>query len=167
MSPKHLYTKLSLPGIITCLLIFTGLFGPWLTYGFNSYSTLNPKTRTGQLKYHSIIELNPLFGSFYKDGILLERDWLMSPGLDLASLLLIVSASLSILEYKFKWAHFMLFIVSSLGFMMFFMSIGGGISIGVLTRVGWGLYITGLSLLSLFVISFRDLSRNSISRYMD
>lgn len=167
MSIKPLFNKLSPPGIIVSLLILSGLFGPWLTYGFDSYSTINPKTHTGQLNYHSMIELNPLFGSIYKDNILLERNWFMSPGLDLAGLLFIIAASLSILEYEFKWAHFILFIVSSLGFMMFFMSIGRGISIGVFTKVGWGLYITGLSLLLLFIVSFREMSRNSISRYMD
>ena len=103
----------------------------------------------------------------YKDDIVVERYWFISPGINLAGLLLAISASLSIFKYNSSWAHFILFIVASLGIIVFFLSIGRGISIGVFTKVGWGLDLTGFGLLVLFIVSFREMSRNNVSRFMD
>ena len=167
MSKKLLYNKISIQGVLVSIIILLGLFGPWLTYSFDSYSTINPETKTGQINYHSKIELNPLFGSMYKDDIVVERYWFISPGINLAGLLLAISASLSIFKYNSSWAHFILFIVASLGIIVFFLSIGRGISIGVFTKVGWGLDLTGFGLLVLFIVSFREMSRNNVSRFMD
>ena len=167
LSKKLLYNKISIQGILVSIIILLGLFGPWLTYSFDSYSTFNPETKTGQINYHSKVEVNPLFGSMYKDDILVERYWFISPGINLAGLLLAISASLSIFKYNSSWAHFILFIVASLGIIVFFLSIGRGISIGVFTKVGWGLDLTGFGLLILFIVSFREMSRNNVSRFMD
>jgi len=167
LSKKLLYNKISIQGVLVSIIILLGLFGPWLTYSFDSYSTINPETKTGQINYHSKIELNPLFGSMYKDDIVVERYWFISPGINLAGLLLAISASLSIFKYNSSWAHFILFIVASLGIIVFFLSIGRGISIGVFTKVGWGLDLTGFGLLVLFIVSFREMSRNNVSRFMD
>jgi hypothetical protein len=57
--------------------------------------------------------------------------------------------------------------VASLGIIVFFLSVGRGISIGVFTKVGWGLGLTGFGLLVYFVVSIREMSRNYVSRYMD
>ena len=167
MSKKLLYNKISIQGVLVSIIILLGLFGPWLTYSFDSYSTINPETKTGQINYHSKVEVNPLFGSMYKDDILVERYWFISPGINLTGLLLAISASLSIFKYNSSWAHFILFIVASLGIIVFFLSIGRGISIGVFTKVGWGLDLTGFGLLILFIVSFREMSRNNVSRFMD
>jgi len=166
-SKKFLYNKISIQGVLVSIIILLGLFGPWLTYGFDSYSTINPETKTGQINYHSKVELTPLFGSMYKDDILVRRYWFISPGVTLAGLLLSISACLSIFKYNYSWAHFFLFIVASLGIIVFFLSVGRGISIGVLTKVGWGLHLTGFGLLIFFVVSFREMSRTHASRFMD
>jgi hypothetical protein len=164
---KLLYNKISIQGVLVSIVILLGLFGPWLTYGFDSYSTINPESKTGQINYHSRVELTPLFGSMYKDDILVGRYWLISPGLTLAGLLLAISACLSIFKYNSSWVYFILFMVASLGIIVFFLSVGRGISIGVFTKVGWGLGLTGFGLLVYFVVSFREMSRNYVSRYMD
>ena len=121
----------------------------------------------GQLNYHSRVELNPLFGSMFKDDILVERFWFISVGTNVAGLLLAISAILSIFKYNFNFAHFILFIVASLGIIVFFLSVGDGISIGVIHKNRLGLELTGIGLLLLFIVSFREMSRNSISRFMD
>ena len=162
---KKLYNKISIQGVLTFIIILLGLFGPWLTYSFDSYVTLNPETKTGQINYHSKVDLNPLFGSRYEDGLLVGRYWFISPGISLAGLLLAISASLSIFKYSFSLTHFILFIVASLGFIIFFLSVGRGISIGVFTKIGWGLGLTGFGLLVLFVLSLREMS--PVSRFMD
>jgi hypothetical protein len=161
------YRKLSLRGVVASIAILIGLFGPWLIYGFDSYATINPKTNTGQLSYHSIIELNPLFGTIYKDNILLERYWFMSPGLDLAALFLIVSSVLFVFKHRNSWINFLLFLLAIVGFVFFFMSVGDEVSIGVFYKVGWGIYVTGLGLFAMFVVAFLEMSRNSVSRFMD
>ncbi len=167
MLTKFLPKTFIIQGAFVSTLIILGLFGPWLTYSFDSYATLNPDTKTGQINYHSKVELNPLFGSMYKDDTLMERHWFISPGTSLAGLLLVISASLCIFRYNTSWVHFLLFMLASLGITVFFLSIGKGISIGVFTKVGWGLGLTGIGLLVFFVVSFMELSRNNISRFMD
>ena len=103
----------------------------------------------------------------YKDDFLVERYWIITPGVFLAGILLAISAIFSIFKYTSKVAHFLLFIVASLGLLVFFLNVGEGISIGVFTKIGWGIKLTGIGLFLLFVVSFREMNRNSISRYMD
>ena len=167
LSKKLLFNKISIQGVLVFIIILLGLFGPWLTYSFDSYSTLNPETKMGQINYHSKIELTPLFGSRYKDGLLVGRYWFVSPGINLAGLLLAISASLSIFKYSSSLTHFILFIVASLGIIMFFLSVSRGISIGVFTKIGWGLELTGFGLLLFFVLSLREMIRDTVSRFMD
>lgn len=167
VSKKLLINKISVEGALVGIVILLGLFGPWLTYSYDSYATIDPDTRMGQLNYHSRVELNPLFGSMYKDDVLLERYWIITPGIFLAGILLAISATLSVFKYTSSLAHFLLFMVACLGMFVFFLNVGEGISIGVFTKLGWGLKLTGVGLLLLFVVSFREMSRNSLSRYMD
>ena len=167
VSKNLLINKVSIEGALVGIIILLGLFGPWLTYSYDSYATIDPDTKMGQLNYHSKVELNPLFGSMYKDDILVETYWIITPGIFLAGILLAISAILSVFKYNSRLAHFLLFMVASLGMLVFFLNIGDGISIGVFTKLGWGLKLTGLGLLLLFVVSFREMSRNSLSRYMD
>ena len=81
--------------------------------------------------------------------------------------MLMLAAVLSIFRYKQTWVHISLFILSMIGMFFFFMSVGSGISIGVITHVGWGLEVACLGLLILLVVSLRELTKNSISRFVD
>lgn len=164
---KKILKKLNIQGVIVSLLILIGLFGPWLAYSYDSYPSINPETNMGQLNYHSRIELNPLFGSMYKDDVLIGRYLFISVGVSISGVLIAISATLSIFKYNYNWIHFILFTVASTGFILFFLSIGGGISIGVFTKIGWGLKLTGVGILVFFVVSLSELSRDSISRFMD
>jgi Na+-transporting NADH:ubiquinone oxidoreductase subunit NqrB len=111
--------------------------------------------------------LNPLYASIYKDEVLVEKTWFITIGISLAGLMLMLAAVLSIFRYKQTWVHISLFMLSMVGMFFFFMSVGSGISIGIVTHVGWGLEVAGLGLLFLFVVSLRELTRNSISRFVD
>lgn len=167
MTKIFLNNKYNIPGILVVIIIFLGLFGPWLTYSYDSYAIMDPVTKMGQLVYHSKIELNPIFGSIYKDDILVEKTWLVSFGTSIAGLILALSASLSIFNYNNNWVHFILFSFASVGFILFFLSIGNGISFGLFTKIGWGLKVTGVGLLGFFIVSLKEMSRDSISRFMD
>lgn len=164
---NNLHSNLNYKGIIASIFIILGFFSPWLIYYYDPYPTINPETNTGQLEYHSRVELSPLYGSVYKDGKLVERILFISTGLNISFILLSISSILSIFNYNSNWAHFIFFSLNLIGFIMFFMSVGEGISIGVFTKVGRGLFLTGFGMLLSFIISFQELTRNSISRFMD
>lgn len=153
--------------VLVAAIMVAGLFGPWITMGYDSYAKLNPQTRMGEKFYHSWIEFSPFYGSVYKDEALIDRYWFISPGTSLAGLIVAVSAFLGIIRYKANWAHFILFFFALVGVVIFFLNIGEGISIGVFTQIGWGLKLTSLGLLLFFLVSFMELSRNSISRFVD
>ena len=155
LSKNQIYNKINFQGLFVSIIILLGLFGPWLVYSYDSYSTINSETKMGQLNYRSKIELNPLFGSLFTDDILVERIWFVSVGTNMAGLLLIISVILSI------------FIIASLGIIIFFGSIGSGISFGLFTKVGWGLKLTGFGIMLFFIVSFKEMSKNNISRFMD
>jgi len=163
----NLLSRINFAGFIVAIIMIIGLFGPWLTVSYDSYSKINPVTKLGEAYYHSRVELTPLFGSVYKDEILVEQTWFVSIGINVAGFIMALSAFLSILKYKKNWAHFSIFVLYIVGIVFFFMSLGEGISIGVFTDVGWGLKVTGLGVLILFLFSIYELSRNSITRFID
>ena len=98
---------------------------------------------------------------------MVEEAWFISIGTTLGGIMIFVSACLSILKYKQSWAQFILFILSIVGLVAFFMSIGRGVAIGVLTHIGWGLSLTGVGIIFLFFLSIKELSRNDMSRFVD
>lgn len=167
MERTRLQNRVSVQGMLVSAMIIVGLFGPWLTVSYDSYAKLNPQTKMGEIFYHSRVELCPLYGSIYNDEVLVARSWFISPGISLGGLLLAISAALSIFKYKVSWAHFILFTMALLGVVFFFLSVGEGISIGVFTKIGWGIELTGLGLLFLLIVSFLELGRNSVTRFMD
>ena len=154
-------------GVIFAIFMIIGLFGPWLTYSYDPDARFNPETKLGERFYHSRIELSLFYGSIYKDDIMVEEAWFISIGTTLGGIMIFVSACLSILKYKQSWAQFTLFILSIVGLVAFFMSIGRGVAIGVLTHIGWGLSLTGVGIIFLFFLSIKELSRNDMSRFVD
>jgi len=167
MLKSNLFSRINLAGLVVAVTIIIGLLGPWLTVGYDSYAKINPETKIGELFYHTRVELSPLYGSIYRDEVLVEKTWFITIGISIAGLMLLLTAVLSIFKYKKTWPHISLFISSIIGMFFFFLSVGSGISIGVDTYVGWGLEVTGLGLLILFVVSLRELTKNSISRFID
>jgi len=163
----NLRSRISVPGAFVSAIMIIGLMGPWLTVSYNSYPMLNPDTRTGQLFFRSTVQLSPFFGSLIEDEALIARYWFISSGTTLGGLLIAVSSILSAFKHKASWTHFSLFLVALLGTIVFFLSIGEGISLGVITQIGWGLKLTAIGLLLFFIVSFMELSRNSVSRFMD
>jgi hypothetical protein len=159
--------RLTYPGIIVAILMVVGVFGPWLTLSYDPDSRIDPVTKIGERFYHSRIELSPFIGSLSKDGIILEESWLISPGTAIGGIIILFSAFLAIFKYHKIWVHFALFLASILGFISFFMSVGRGIAIGVITQIGWGMWLSGLGVMLLLVVSIREMSKNSISRFVD
>jgi hypothetical protein len=167
MIKSKVFNRINLPGLLVAIILIFGLFGPWLIVGYDSYAKLNPETKVGEAYYHTIVELNPLYASLYNDGELIEKTWFITVGITIAGVILIISGILSIFKYRQTWVHTALFLVFLIGVVFFFLSIGSGISIGVATQIGWGLEITMLGLLVSFIVALKELTRNSISRFVD
>ncbi len=167
MLKSNFFSRINLAGLLSAIILIIGLIGPWLTVSYDSYAKLNPETKVGEAYYHHRVELNPMFASLYNDEVLVEKTWFITFGIGLAGIILVVAAVFSIFKYKRTWVHLSLLILSIIGMMIFFLSVGNGISIGVATQIGWGLEVYGLGLLVLFVVALRELTRNSISRFVD
>lgn len=146
-------------------IIIVGLFGPWLSIGYDSYGVINPRTGQVEVRYHSKIVVSPFFGSIIRDDKLVRTIWFLSFGTSLAGMMLISSAALYVFRFNRTWINFLLFTISFLGFNIFFLSLGRGLSIGVKTHVGWGLIITLIGLILMFVLSILELMRDSRPLY--
>ena len=161
------WKRISTPGVLVSAILIAGLLGPWLTVNYDSYVKLNPETKTGERFYHSRVELNPLFGSVIENDVVVTRNWFITPGITLSGIMLALSAALAVFKYGYGWVHAALFFLALLGTLVFFMSIGAGVSIGVATKIGWGLSLSGLGLITFFAVAFRELSLSMVSRYVD
>jgi VIT1/CCC1 family predicted Fe2+/Mn2+ transporter len=167
MLKTNFLSRINLGGLLVAIILIFGLFGPWLIVGYDSYAKINPGTKVGEAYYHSRVELNPMYASLYNDEVLIERTWFITFGTGFAGLILVLTAIFSIFKYKQTWAHIALLMLFIIGLATFFLSVGSGISIGVSTQIGWGLEVTGLALLISFIVALRELTRNSISRFVD
>lgn len=152
--------KINICGFAIGLVVIIGLIGPWIIRGYNSYGVINPETGQGELRYHSKILMSPLFGSIIRDGNV-ETKWLVSFGTSLAGIMLISAAILCAFRFNRRWVNFLIFNISFLGFMLFIGSLGRGLSIGVRTQIGWGLVITLIGIILMFVLSLYELMKNS------
>ena len=153
--------KIDFLGIFICVLIIVGLFLPWVSKGYDSYAGLNPETRQGELRFHKKILLSPMGAKLYEYGVLVETLWLVSPGTSLAGLMLASAASLSVIRFRIKWVRFALFITAVLGVVVFFMSLGTGLGIGLKTSFGWGLPVILLGIALIFASSINELTKKT------
>lgn len=153
--------KINIWGAAIGFIVIIGLFGPWIIRGYNSYGVINPQTGLGELRYHSKIVISPLFGSIIRDGDVEKTVWFVSFGTSLANVMLVSAAVLCAFRFNRRWVNFLIFNISFLGFILFFGSLGRGISIGVKARVGWGFIITLVGIILMFVLSLVELMRDS------
>lgn len=159
--------KVNRLGVIVALVILLGLLGPWITLDYDSYPVFNLKTRLGEKHYHARIELSPFFGTLYRDRQMVTRIWYLSTGTAIGGAILAVAAILTSFRYSRNWANFMIFFTCLGGLVVFFLSLGRGISVGVFTHVGWGLGACILGIFLMFLVSFIEITRNSVSRFID
>jgi hypothetical protein len=146
-------------GLIICLVLFIGVINPWISKGSEPYSTVNPSTGQGELKYYRIIRLSPLFASVYEDNQLVDRTWFVSPGLTFSGVILMSVALLSVIKYQQTWVNFVLFLISVLGIAIFFMSLGIGQALGLRSQLEWGATVSLGGVILLLLLSVSKLMR--------
>lgn len=140
--------------------MLAGLFGPWLSKGYDSYGGINLETGKLELQYHMIYYLSPLKAEKVIDGTIVESAWFASTGLLISALLVTISAILFPMRFKKLYLNFISHILSFSGISMFFLSIGMGQSIGVVTELEWGVYLTSLAAFSNFIFYVYELLKN-------
>jgi hypothetical protein len=140
--------------------MFVGLFGPWLSKGYDSYGGINLETGKLDLQYHMIYYLSPVRAEKVVDGAMVESAWFASTGLLISALLVTASAILNPIRFKKMYFNFIPHILAFFGISMFFLSIGMGQSIGVVTELEWGVYLTSLAAFSGFIYYVYELLKN-------
>ena len=131
--------------ILACLLVLFGSLGPWLWRGYNSYQVFDPETGERELRYELISKMSPFYISAAYENEDPTYKWFVSPGTTVAGLLLIASS----IVFPFISSSRIRIVALSmalLGCLFFFLSLGGGLWLGLVTRFSWGFQATVIGL---------------------
>jgi len=153
--------KINIWGIAVCIVVIVGLFNPWISKGSQPYSTINPDTGQGELRYNRIILLSPFFASIFENDQLVERVWFVSLGTSLSGIILLSVATLSTIKYERIWVNFIYFLIAVLGVIVFFMSLGVGQAIGLRTQIEWGAMVSLIGLGLMLALSISKMMKHS------
>ena len=105
--------------------------------------------------------ISPLFSSLIKDDKTKVTTWFINYGISLSAIIQIFSSLLFIFKYNNRWIKFILTTISFFGFVFFFLNFGRGLSIGVKTQLGWGVYFTFLGIILMCGLSIVELMKDS------
>lgn len=152
--------KTSFWGIIVCMVVIIGIFNPWISKGSEPYSIINPDTGQGELRYNKKIFLSPFYASIFEYHQFVERAWFVSIGTSISGIILLSVALLSTIKYERLWVNFVYFILGALSIVVFFMSLGFGLSIGLKTQIETGMMISLYGLFLMFVLSINKMMRH-------
>lgn len=149
-------------GLAIGAMVILGLFGPWVTKGYDSYPAMDPETRQGELRFHKHILISPMYAKLYEDGELVETLWFVSSGVSLAGVMLVSTAALFAIKFMKYWIKLSFFLTAVLGMVIFFMSFSTGLGIGLRTSFGWGLPVTLLGMALMFAQSINELTKKAV-----
>jgi hypothetical protein len=128
--------------VLASLLILLGALGPWLWRGYDSYQVVDPETRDVELRYRLTTRMSPFYIVATSEEGEATTAWFISAGTTLSGVILIIAAALFPLRWKRLWVRGTLSVVSILGCMIFFLSLGGGLWLGLVTHFSWGFQAT-------------------------
>lgn len=149
--------KTSFWGIIVCMVVIIGVFNPWISKGSEPYSIINSDTGQGELRYNKKIFLSPFYASIFEYHQFVERIWFVSIGTSISGIMLLSVALLSTVKYERLWVNFVYFIIAALSIVVFFMSLGFGLSIGLKTQIEAGITVSLIGLFLMFVLSINEM----------
>lgn len=149
--------KTSFWGTIVCMVVIIGIFNPWISKGSEPYSIINPDTGQGDLRYNKKIFLSPFYASIFEYHQFVERVWFVSIGTSISGIMLLAAALLSTVKYERLWVNFVYFIIAALSIVVFFMSLGFGLSIGLKTQIEGGIIYSLIGLGLMFVLSISEM----------
>jgi len=149
--------KISFCGIAVCIVIILGVFNPWISKGSQSYSTINPNTGQGELRYNRMLFVSPFYVSIFEYNQFVERIWFVSSGTSISGIMLLSVAMLSTIKYERTWVNFIYFIIAFLSVIVFFMSLGFGQALGLRTQIEFGVMVSLIGLGLLLVLSVSNM----------
>jgi len=102
-----------------------------------------------------------MYTKLYEDGELVNIFWFVNLGVSLAGVMLLSAAVLSVIRFKKYWIKLSLFLTAVFGVIIFFMSFGTGLGIGLRASFGWGLPVTLLGIVLMFAQSVNELTKKA------
>ena len=153
--------KLNTWGLLVCIILIIGLVGPWLSKGSQPWSAINPKTGQGELRYHRIVKLSPFHALIIEDEQIMQRIFFVSPGTTLSGIMLLSVALLSTLRFEGIWINFIQVLTAVGGVIVFFLSLGTGLAVGLRTQLEWGMIVSLIGVALTLGVSVRKLMGQS------
>ena len=135
-------------GVIGGAMNIIGLFEPWLSQSTNGLGE----------HYRFTIKISPLFVSIAECGSSKSILWFYNISISIAAIGLIVAGiicSLSFGNWKISLTGWCIWVIS---FMLFFLSLGRGLSLGIRTFVCGGFWITLSGGILMFISTLIDMS---------
>jgi len=152
--------------LVIGVVVIVGLFLPWITKGLDPIGQINPETGQGELHYRREILVSPFYAVVTEEGEVQNISWFISAGTTLAGVMLGLSSVFFMCRFHNAWIKISTFSLAFLGVVLFFMSFGVGLSIGLKTEFGWGVVITLVGVGLMFIFSIIELSRDPRLRIM-
>jgi hypothetical protein len=147
-------SKVDYVAMLAGLLVFLGTLGPWLWRGYDSYQVVDPETMDVKLHYRLTTRMSPFYVVATTEGGEVTMGWFISPGTTLSGVILLIAAVLFPLWWKRPRVRGALSAACIVGCMIFFLSLGGNLWLGLVTRFSWGVQVTvvgvALMLLTIF-----------------
>jgi hypothetical protein len=99
-----------------------------------------------------ITKISPLYFLINTEEGDNEINWIYSVGTTLSAVLFFTSILSNLFLYsKLSWSKGLSLFIAILGVFLFFLSLGGGLWLGVITRFAWGFYGTMLGIVVMFM----------------
>ena len=152
--------------LVIGVVVIVGLFLPWITKGLDPVGQINPETGQGEIHYRREILMSPFYAVVTEEGKVQNISWFISAGTTLAGVMLGLSSVLFVCNFNNAWMKISIFLLAFLGVVLFFMSFGVGLSIGLNTEFGWGVIITLVGVSLMLIFSMIELSRDPRLRIM-
>ena len=135
-------SKIDYFAVLAGLLIFLGSLGPWLWRGYDSYQIVDPETRDVELRYRLTTKMSPFYIVAISEEGEATTGWFISFGTTLSGVILVIAAIFFPFRWRKLWIRGALSAACIIGCMIFFLSLGGNLWLGLVTRFSWGFQST-------------------------
>jgi len=138
------------------LIVIIGVFGPWLSVCLKTEIVKN--SITGKIETYCVEKsvLSPFYASLIKKGEIIDILWFISFNTLCSGSLILLGMTLFCFKYHNKWISISSFLIAFFGLILFFFSLGSGLSIGMSTNVEWGLFVTISGIFLMFIFYLYD-----------
>ena len=136
-------------GVAGVSMVLLSLLGPWIVQSSDPKFTFDSLMKEYVVNHGRFLRISPLRIWVIEDDSLTTSIWLYDFGTSLTAVGLIVGSILCSLRFRWKISSFGFSLWAGCG-LLFFMSFGRSLDIGMSTQLGWGVHaaiISGILLL--------------------